>query len=367
MNDNVDENFLRNLLQKCGPTEEQTIYRHPRTQRRLGIARIVFIDVKSARNCIERYNQQSVMGNVMNVFHDSFGEQCKQLLLEASDDKKSKPSQPSQPHQQPPPPPLPIQQPHLHAPAILPPVIQQMPPFKPKDDLMPTYLTESDPYYQMDYNNPYARDHKPPSNETDGYSSRDKYDDYGYDSTDHRQATPNFSAIFQFLCLCCRDINGIFLFVRHYRSYDKKDSRRWDYDSKSSRYHKDKDRRSDRYSYKDRNYRDDGRGDSSSRRRDYDYDRKDRRESHRSSRDPSNKYRDYKKSDRDYMPPIDNSYSAHTSSTSVYATTSHHHSSHHYSSFESSSSSTSFHQYPPLPWVICVVLSIWSRLCNKFD
>ena len=72
MNDNVDENFLRNLLQKCGPTEEQTIYRHPRTQRRLGIARIVFIDVKSARACIERYNQQSVMGNVMNVFHDPF-------------------------------------------------------------------------------------------------------------------------------------------------------------------------------------------------------------------------------------------------------------------------------------------------------
>lgn len=331
MNDNVDENFLRNLLQKCGPTEEQTIYRHQRTQRRLGIARIVFIDVKSARNCIERYNQQSVMGNVMNVFHDSFGEQCKQLLLDASGDKKSqKPNQPQaqpQQQQQPPPPPVPSQ---LHAPAIPPPVLQQpMPPFKPKDELMPTHLSESDPYYnQMDYNNPYARDHKPPpSNENDSFSSRDKYDDYGYDSTDHR----------------------------HYRSYDKKDSRRWDYDSKSSRYHKDKDRRSDRYSYKDRNYRDDGRGDSSSgsssRRRDYDYDRKDRRDPHRSSRDPPSKYRDYKKSDRDYMPPIDNSYSAHASSTNVYAATSHHHSSHHYASFDNSSSSSSFHQYPPLPWV----------------
>lgn len=191
MNDNVDENFLRNLLQKCGPTEEQTIYRHPRTQRRLGIARIVFIDVKSARNCIERYNQQSVMGNVMNVFHDSFGEQCKQLLLDASGDKKSQKPNQSQPlPQQPPPPPLPSQQPHLHVPAIPPPVIpQQMPPFKPKDELIPAHLSESDPYYsQMDYNNPYARDHKPPSSENDGFSSRDKYDDYGYDSTDHRQA-----------------------------------------------------------------------------------------------------------------------------------------------------------------------------------
>lgn len=201
MNDNVDENFLRNLLQKCGPTEEQTIYRHPRTQRRLGIARIVFIDVKSARNCIERYNQQSVMGNVMNVFHDSFGEQCKQLLLDASGDKKTqKPSnvQPPPPQQQQvPPPPLPSQtQSHSHIPTIPPPVVvQQIPPFsKPKDDLMPPqHLGESDPYYQMDYNNPYARDHKlpppppAPSNESECYNSRDKYDDYGYDSTDHRQ------------------------------------------------------------------------------------------------------------------------------------------------------------------------------------
>lgn len=61
---------------------------------------------------------------------------------------------------------------------------------------MPPHLSESDPYYQMDYNNPYVRgghissDHKPPppSNESECYNSRDKYDDYGYDSTDHRQA-----------------------------------------------------------------------------------------------------------------------------------------------------------------------------------
>lgn len=199
MNDNVDENFLRNLLQKCGPIEEQTIYRHQRTQRRLGIARIVFMDVKSARNCIERYNQQSVMGNVMNVFHDSFGEQCKQLLLDASGDKKTqKPSvQPPhqhQPHppQQVPPPPLPSQQPppHSHIPII-----------PPKEELLPAHLAESDPYYQMDYANPYARDHKPPpAMESEPYNSRDKYDDYGYDSTDHRQATTHFPICFLFFC-----------------------------------------------------------------------------------------------------------------------------------------------------------------------
>lgn len=197
MNDNVDENFLRNLLQKCGPTEEQTIYRHPRTQRRLGIARIVFIDVKSARACIERYNQQSVMGNVMNVFHDAFGEKCKKLLHDASGDKKTQ--KPNVQQQQQPPPSLPSQsqsqaqsQSHTHVPAIPPPIAQQIPLFKPKDEPMPSsHSNESDPYYQMDYTNPYVRgghtsDHKSSTNETESYSSRDKYDEYGYDSTDHR-------------------------------------------------------------------------------------------------------------------------------------------------------------------------------------
>lgn len=323
MNDNVDENFLRNLLQKCGPTEEQIIYRHPRTQRRLGIARIVFIDVKSARACIDKYNQQSVMGNVMNVFHDAFGEQCKHIILEASGEKKPslKPSAPP-PQQQPPPPavnpPMPSQPP-----------VPPMPPasgFPSKDDVTP-HLNESDPYY--DYGNSYARsghsvssDHKP--DDSDWNDSRDKYDEYGYEATED---------------------------YRHYR-YDKKDSRRWD--SKPSRYHKsDKDRERRSSDWRDyrshRDERDREISSSSSRRREYDYDRKDRDGRERRDRDHrsrDSKYRDYKKSERDYMPPLDTAF-PHTSN--VYASTSsHHHSSHHYSAFESASS-TSFHQYPPLP------------------
>lgn len=326
MNDNVDENFLRNLLQKCGPTEEQMIYRHPRTQRRLGIARIVFNDVKSARACIERYNQQSVMGNVMNVFHDAFGEQCKQIYNEATGEKKhQKPQAPPPP--QPPPP------------VVIPPIPQQMPPmppissFKPKEEI-PPHLNESDPYFQ-DYSHPYARgghnisgghntsgghnvsgEHKP--DESAWNNSRDKYDEYGYEADDYR----------------------------HYNRYDKKDSRRWD--SKPSRYHKsdkDRDRRSDwRGDY--RSHRDDRERDSSRRRPDYDYDyeRKDRDRRDRDNRRSDSKYRDYKKSERDYMPPIDSSF---PHSSNVYASTSSHHSSH-YSSYESTSS-TSFHQYPPLP------------------
>lgn len=311
MNDNVDENFLRNLLQKCGPTEEQIIYRHPRTQRRLGIARIVFVDVKSARLCIEKYNHQSVMGNVMNVFHDAFGEQCKQILLEASGEKK--PQKPVVPPQ----------------PPTNPTVNQQLPPlpnFKQKDELTPHPNESADNYYQMDYNNPYGRsgyiptDHK--QEEHDWNDSREKYDEYGYEADDHR----------------------------HYR-YDKKDSRRWD--SKSSRYYKnekERERRPERRDY--RGHRDE-RDRESNRRRDYDYDRKDRESRdnrdrrERDHRNRDSKYRDYKKSDRDYPPSADGSFSY---SSSTYVTSSHHHSSHHYSTFESSSTSSSFHQYPPLPY-----------------
>lgn len=313
MNDNVDENFLRNLLQKCGPTEEQIIYRHPRTQRRVGIARIVFLDVKSARACIEKYNQQSVMGNVMNVFHDAFGEQCKQLLVDASGEKKA----PKTVVQPPQPPPIP--------PPSIPP---QMPAFKAKDELVP-HSHESDPYYQMDYTNPYSRsgsvsgghtstDHKP--EDSDWNNSRDKYDEYSY--------------------------------VDEQRHYRPKESRRWDrdrdWDSKSSRYHKldkDRDRRTDRRDY--RSHRDDR---DRERRWDYDYERKDRRD--RDSRRTETKYRsDYKKPERDYMPPIDSSFSHSSSSSSVYASTSHHHTSHHptYPAFDTSSTSFHQHQYPPLP------------------
>lgn len=88
LNDNVDRNFLGNLMSKCGSTEEQIIYYHPMTKRHLGIARCVFYDVRSAQTCVELYNGKSVMGKVLNVFHDAFGEHCKQFVLQASGDKK---------------------------------------------------------------------------------------------------------------------------------------------------------------------------------------------------------------------------------------------------------------------------------------
>lgn len=88
LNDNIDKNFLADLMSKCGATEEQTIYYHPLTKRHLGIARCVFMEVRAAQTCIDKYNGKSVMGKVLNVFHDAFGEHCKQFVLEASGEKK---------------------------------------------------------------------------------------------------------------------------------------------------------------------------------------------------------------------------------------------------------------------------------------
>lgn len=91
LNDNIDKNFLTELLIKCGPVEEVNIYYHPQTKRHMGLARIVFMNVKSARHSVEKYNGYSVMGKALNVFHDPFGEECKRLLDDATSGKPKPP------------------------------------------------------------------------------------------------------------------------------------------------------------------------------------------------------------------------------------------------------------------------------------
>jgi len=41
----------------------------------LGFARVVFENVKSAKSCVEKLNQTSVMGKPLQVFHDPFGKE----------------------------------------------------------------------------------------------------------------------------------------------------------------------------------------------------------------------------------------------------------------------------------------------------
>uniref|UniRef100_A0A182LX89 [histone H3]-lysine(4) N-trimethyltransferase n=1 Tax=Anopheles culicifacies TaxID=139723 RepID=A0A182LX89_9DIPT len=100
LNDNIDKPFLSDMLAKCGTFTELYIYYHPVSNKHLGLARIVFEQVRSALTCVEKLNGTSVMGKVLNVFKDPFGEQCKRLLEEKTSDKK-----PTLP--QPPLPPLP--------------------------------------------------------------------------------------------------------------------------------------------------------------------------------------------------------------------------------------------------------------------
>ena len=64
LNDNIDNTFLNEMMQKCGILDEITIYRHPVTNKHLGLARLVFNTVRGARNAVDKYHKKSVMGKV---------------------------------------------------------------------------------------------------------------------------------------------------------------------------------------------------------------------------------------------------------------------------------------------------------------
>lgn len=64
LNDNIDKQFMKDLVSKCGPFDELQIYYHPVTNKHLGLGRIVFENVKSAKMCISKFDGTSVMGKV---------------------------------------------------------------------------------------------------------------------------------------------------------------------------------------------------------------------------------------------------------------------------------------------------------------
>ncbi|XP_041972422.1 histone-lysine N-methyltransferase SETD1 isoform X2 [Aricia agestis] len=88
LNDNIDKVFLSDMMNKVGPYEELTIFYHPVTNRHLGFARVVFQEVKYSKLCIEKYNGKSVMGQVLEVFHDSFGKKCQEMFEDKTTEKK---------------------------------------------------------------------------------------------------------------------------------------------------------------------------------------------------------------------------------------------------------------------------------------
>lgn len=65
LNDNIDKNFLSDMIQKAGfEWDEISIYHHPDTNKHLGIARIILKSSKQMRLCVEKFNNKSVMGKV---------------------------------------------------------------------------------------------------------------------------------------------------------------------------------------------------------------------------------------------------------------------------------------------------------------
>lgn len=73
LNDNIDKQFLTDMVNKFGEQEELVIYYHPVTNKHLGLARIVFMEVASAKQCVASLNNKSVMGKQLQVFLDPFG------------------------------------------------------------------------------------------------------------------------------------------------------------------------------------------------------------------------------------------------------------------------------------------------------
>lgn len=88
LNDNIDRGFLKDIVSKYGPPEEILIFFHPETKRHLGLAKVIFETVKGAKSCVEKLNETSVMGKVVKVFLDPFGNECRRIYADMTTEKK---------------------------------------------------------------------------------------------------------------------------------------------------------------------------------------------------------------------------------------------------------------------------------------
>uniref|UniRef100_A0A6F9DRC2 [histone H3]-lysine(4) N-trimethyltransferase n=1 Tax=Phallusia mammillata TaxID=59560 RepID=A0A6F9DRC2_9ASCI len=79
LNDNVTKQFIEQLCGKFGKLERVRVYYHPKTNKHMGLAKVVFASIKSASQCIENLHQTSIMGNVISAVIDSKGDVLKRL------------------------------------------------------------------------------------------------------------------------------------------------------------------------------------------------------------------------------------------------------------------------------------------------
>lgn len=76
---------------KYGEVDDLFIYHHPFTNKHLGLARVMFTSVKSAKECVERLNKTSVMGKIIKVFLDAFGKELNNFVKFLTDSFTSAP------------------------------------------------------------------------------------------------------------------------------------------------------------------------------------------------------------------------------------------------------------------------------------
>ncbi|XP_042232871.1 histone-lysine N-methyltransferase SETD1-like isoform X2 [Homarus americanus] len=85
INDNIDRQFLHNEIvnkHQCGSIQQLDIFTHELSRKHLGVARLVFEEPESARHCVKKLNNATLMGKVLQVFLDPFGEECKKRVEE---------------------------------------------------------------------------------------------------------------------------------------------------------------------------------------------------------------------------------------------------------------------------------------------
>ena len=73
LNDNIREGFLKDMCKKFGDIEEVEILYNPKNKKHLGVAKVVFENVKSAKDAVQNLHNTSVMGNMIHVELDPKG------------------------------------------------------------------------------------------------------------------------------------------------------------------------------------------------------------------------------------------------------------------------------------------------------
>ncbi|GFS95259.1 histone-lysine N-methyltransferase SETD1B-A [Nephila pilipes] len=76
LNDNINKQFLDDMLKKYGEVEQSQIFYHPKTRKHLRLAHVTFTTIHAAKLCVDRLNRSTVMGDVLNVYLDPFGKDC---------------------------------------------------------------------------------------------------------------------------------------------------------------------------------------------------------------------------------------------------------------------------------------------------